>query len=94
METKSTCNDVIRNFPEELFVGQTYRRIDDQKPRPSLPKLKSENVYIGRRVEQTNVNQMYHRRGLEAKPQEAGQFFGKQAILMPLDHILHVFKTI
>ena len=53
-----------RNFrKEKFFVGQRYRRIEDKKPWPGLAlkqdfakeksltqKLKSENVWIGRRV--------------------------------------------
>ena len=32
-----TCNDVIRNFrKEKFFVGQRYRRIENQKSRPGL----------------------------------------------------------
>ena len=34
----------------ETFVGQRYRRMEDQKPWSCLPKLKGENVKIGRRV--------------------------------------------
>ena len=32
--------------------------------------------------------------GLEAKPPAVGQFFEKTTILMPLDHILHMFRAI
>ena len=32
--------------------------------------------------------------GLGPKPQLLGSFFGKKAILMPLGHISHVFRTI
>ena len=55
--------------------------------------------------EQTNVSQMYHKwwseeamGGLRAKLPAAGQFFvifgEKQAILMSLDHNLHVLRII
>ena len=58
----------------------------------------------GMRNKQTSVSQTYHKRGskeamggLGAKLPAAGQFFvifwEKQAILMPLDHNLHVFRT-
>ena len=57
------------------------------------------------RNEQTSVSQTYHKRGsAEAmgvwgrSSQPLGNFFviflEKQAILMPLDHNLHVFRTI
>ena len=56
--------------------------------------LKSEIVVIGRHDEQTSVTQMYHGRGLGAKIISCWQFFEKIAILMPLDHILCVFRVI
>ena len=61
--------------------------------------LKSENVYIGRYDEQTSVTRMYHIRDLGAKFPAAWQFFviffeKKIAILMPLNHILRVFRVI
>ena len=37
---------------EEVFSGQRYRSMEDQKAwSAALPKLKSENVKIGRRIE-------------------------------------------
>ena len=41
-----TCNDEI--FERGTFVGQRYRRMEDQKSWPGLPKIKSKNVKIGR----------------------------------------------
>ena len=71
-----------------------------------MPKLKK-NVETRRRIGQisatnSNVSQtrVCRRRlwGSGAKPLAAGLFFvsfcGKLAILMPLDHILHVFRAI
>ena len=54
------------------------------------------------RNEQTRVSQAYHRwgfmEGLGAKLPAAGRcfviFWEKLAVLMPLDHNLHVFRTI
>ena len=57
------------------------------------------------RNDQTSVSQTYHKLGYEeamgglgAKLPTTGQFYailgGKQAILMLLDHNLHVFRTI
>ena len=40
-------------FERGYFVGQRYRRIEDQKSLSGLPKLKSENIKIGRRVQVT-----------------------------------------
>ena len=60
--------------------------------------LKSENVEIGRHDEPTSVTQMHHKRGSGGEVPAAGQFFvtflKKIAILMPLDHMLHVSRVI
>ena len=59
-----TCNDVIRNF--QLFVGQRYRRMYDQKPWPCLAlneefskgralKPKVKNVKLGDVCKQTSL---------------------------------------
>ena len=37
-------------FERITFVGQRYRRMENQKPWSGLPKLKSESFNIGRRV--------------------------------------------
>ena len=88
-------------FERRIFVGQRYRRMEDQKPWPGLalnrefskgrglkPKVTSENiVYLN--VSQTGS-------GDEAPSRWAilWNFFEKKTILMPLDHISHVFRTI
>ena len=35
-----TCNDLIGNFRQRNFMGQRYRRMEDQKPWPSLARNK------------------------------------------------------
>ena len=82
----------------------------DQKPWPGLAlneefskdrslnqKLKMKIYKLGDVCKQTSVLKRITDGGLGPKPQLLGiflQFFGKKAILMPLDHISHVFRTI
>ena len=94
-------------------MGQRYRKLEDQKPRPRVltlnqnfakgrglkPKVKQPKCsQRGRRVEKSGATQeSIPDRGLRAKPPAARRFFvifGKKAILVPLNHILHVFKAI
>ena len=36
VKPKITYNGIIRNFQEELFVGQKYPRMENQRPWPGL----------------------------------------------------------
>ena len=92
---------------EELFVGQRYRRMYDQKPWPGLAlneefskgrslnqKLKVKICKLGDVCKQNSLLKRITDEGLGPKPQLLGNFFEKKAILMPLDHVSHVFRTI
>ena len=88
LNRKSCAMTSLRIFEKRDFLlGQRYRRIEDQKPRPRLacnldfakgeilePKVKkaSKIVEIGRRVEQTSLTQTYHKRG--SGGQQLGEF--------------------
>ena len=61
-------------------------------------KLKMKIRNLGYVCKQTSLLKRITDEGLGPKPQLLGKFFlhffGKKAILMPLDHISHVFRTI
>ena len=60
-------------------------------------KLKLKICKLGNVCKQTSLLKRITDGGLGPKSQLLGnflQFFGKKAILMPLNHILHVFRTI
>ena len=82
-------------------MGQRYRRMEDQKPWPGLalnrefskgrglkPKAANENIVYSN-VSQTGI-------WIRSPCRWAifWNFFEKKAILMPLDHISLVFRTI
>ena len=91
-------------------MGQRYRGIYDQKPclvwhltkrfqkgERLNQKLKMKICKLGDVCKQTSLLKRITDGGLGPKPQLLGNFFaffGKKAILMPLDHISHVFRTI
>ena len=91
-------------------MGRRYRRMYDQNPWPSLAlkeefsngrslnqKLKMKICKLGDVYKQTSLLKRITDGGLGPKPQLLDNFFAifwKKAILMPLDHILHVFRTI
>ena len=95
-----------RNFRK----GQRYRRMYDQKPWPGLAlneefskgrALKPKVMKIrklGDVCKQTSLLKRIPDGGLGPKPQLLGNFFcnflEKKAILMPLDYISHVFRTV
>ena len=100
-------------FERNFFVGQRYRRMEDQKPWPGFSP--NQDFAKGRRFKpkskkckclnwgtcsgkqcNSNASQMG---GGGGQAPGTGQFFAiffwpKKAILMPLDHISHVFETI
>ena len=95
-----------RNF---LWDKQRYRRMYDQKPWPGLAlneefskerAIKSKVMKIcksGDVCKQTSLLKRITDGGLGPNPSCLAiflQFFGKKAILMPLDHISHVFRSI
>ena len=82
-------------------MGQRYRRMEDQKPWPGLalnrefskgrglkPKVTNENIVY------SNVSQTWIWGRAPSRWAIFWNFLEKKAILMPLDHISHVFRTI
>ena len=79
-------------------MGQRYRRMEDQKPWPGLALKREFSKGRGLKPKVTNENIVYSnvsQTGIWGRsPPSQGDFFEKKAILMPLDHISHVFRTI
>ena len=82
-------------------MGQRYRRMEDQKPWPGLALNREFSKGRGLKPKVTNENVVYSNVSQRGSGDEAPSrwaifwnFFEKKAILMPLDHISHVFKTI
>ena len=103
-----TRNDVIRNFRKRNFLwdkdivecmirsrGLVWHLTKSfQKGERLNQKLKMKICKLGDVCKQTSLLKRISDGGLGPKPQLLGNFFGKKVILMPLDHILHVFRTI
>ena len=88
-------------FERGIFAGQRYRKMEDQKPWPGLALNREFSKRRRLKSKVTNENlfiQTYHRRGFgDVAPSRWAIFWNfveKKAILMPLDHISHVFRTI
>ena len=81
---------------EDQKPGLTHNQ-DFSREERFLPKVKkfSEYVQMGRCGEQTSVTQAYHRWGSVGKAggyrDEFCNFLEKIVVLIPLDHISHVF---
>ena len=59
-----------------------------------IQKLNIKICKLGDVCKKTSLLKRFTDGGLGPKPQLLGNFFGKKTILMPLDHILHVFRGI
>ena len=91
-------------------MGQRYRRMycmirsrgllvwhvtkSFQKGERLNQKLQMKICKLGDVCKQTSLFKRITDGGLGPKPQLLGNFLEKKAILMPLDHISHVFRTI
>ena len=70
-------------FERGTFLGQIYRRMDDQKLQSGLPKLKVKMSKLRDVLNKLVQLKLITNGVLGSRPQKLGDFLEKQAILIP-----------